>query len=273
MEPWVPWAEAAGVAALGGATLVAAYWVSGRSWWLAACLAAAALIGVFGAARWAPRLELLPPFSWALAGRTEYALRAPAAAMALLPPSMRLPHRRQRVLVGIFLAIVIGQYSVVPFLSPALARPRLAALRTQMDGDDVCLQGTSYTCGPAAAVTALRRLGIEAEEFDLAVRMHTCPALGTPADVLAAVLQEHYGAVGLHCEYRSFTSVDELPRGTPTLAVVKHSFLVDHFVAVLEVTDKGVVIVGDPQLGKLSYTRDAFERRWRFMGVVLTRAN
>ena len=273
MDPWVPWAEAVGVAVLGAAALLAAYWVSGRSWWLAGCLAAAALIGVFAAARWAPRLELVAPFSWALAGRTEYALRAPVATMALLPPSMRLPHRRQRILIAVFLAIVIGQYSVLPFLSPALARPRLASLRTQVDCEGVCLQGTAYTCGPAAAVTALRQLGFDADEADLALRMHTCPALGTPADVLAAALTNRYGPEGLRCEYRYFTSLDELPRGTPTLAVVKHSFLVDHFVAVLEVTDKGVVVVGDPQLGKVSYTRDAFERRWRFMGVVLTRTN
>ena len=167
-------------------------------------------------------------------------------------------------------ALNAGNYSVMPFLWPALARPRLAHLKTQIDRDDVCHQTTAYTCGPAASVTALRKLDIDAGESDLAVCMYTSPALGTPADVLAASLQERYAPLGLTCEYRAFDSVDELPRGTPVLAVVKFSFMVDHYVTVLDI-DKDRIIVGDPAAGRLTYTRQQFEQRWRFRGVVLRR--
>jgi predicted double-glycine peptidase len=224
----------------------------------------------FGAGRWAPRLELVPPFAWVMRGRLEYALLAPAAAIALVPPTMRLRLARQRVLVGIFFAIVASYYSVMPFLWPALDRPRLAGLKTQVDRDGVCRQTTAYTCGPAAAVTALRALGIEAEESELAVLMYTSPALGTATDVLATTLQERYSADGLSCEYRWFDSIDELPRDTPVLAVVKFSFMVDHFVAVLEV-QKGQIVVADPAAGRLTYTREQFQQRWRSKGVVLRR--
>ena len=266
----MPWAQAAGVIALGAAGVGTGLWLSGRSWWIVGCLAAMPLVFAFGVGRWAPQFELVPPFAWVMQGRMEYALLAPAAAVALVPPTMRLRFARQRVLVGIFLAIVAGNYSVMPFLWPALARPRLAHLKTQIDRDEVCHQTTAYTCGPAASVTALRKLDIDAGESDLAVCMYTSPALGTPADVLAASLQERYAPLGLTCEYRAFDSVDELPRGTPVLAVVKFSFMVDHYVTVLDI-DKDRIIVGDPAAGRLTYTRQQFEQRWRFRGVVLRR--
>ena len=270
MTEFVPWAQAAGVLALGAAGVGAGLWLAKRRWWPAACFAATALVFAFGAARWEPRLELVPPFAWVMKGRMEYALLAPAAAVALVPPTMRLRLARQRVLVGVFFAIVACNYSLMPFLWPALARPRLSGLTTQLDRDDVCRQTTSYTCGPAAAVTALRALGIEAEESELSLAMYTSPALGTPADVLADTLQERYGPLGVTCEYRWFDSVDDLPRNTPVLAVVKYSFMVDHFVTVLGV-EKGRVVVGDPAAGKVVYTREQFDRRWRSKGVVLRR--
>jgi predicted double-glycine peptidase len=270
MEELVPWAQAAGVIALGAAGVGAGLWLSRRSWWIVGCVAAMPLVAAFGIGRWAPQLELVPPFAWVMRGRMEYALLAPAAAIALVPPTMRLRLARQRVLVAIFLAIVTANYAVLPFLWPALARPRLARLETQIDRDDVCRQTTSYTCGPAASVTALRKVDINATESELALAMYTSPALGTPADVLASTLQDRYAPLGVTCEYRAFDSVDELPRGTPVLAVVKYSFMVDHYVTVLDV-DKDRIVVGDPAAGKLTYTRSQFERRWRFRGVVLRR--
>jgi predicted double-glycine peptidase len=183
---------------------------------------------------------------------------------------MRLRPPRQRVLVGAFFAIVAANYSVMPFLWPALVRPRLARLEAKVDADGVCRQTTPYTCGPAAAVTALRELGIDATESDLALAMYTSPALGTPSDVLATALQDRYADQGLTCEYRWFDSLDDLPRGTPVLAVVKFSFMVDHFVTVLE-SKNDRVVVGDPAAGRVTYTRQQFERRWRSKGVVLRR--
>lgn len=50
----------------------------------------------------------------------------------------------------------------------ALVQAQLRSLPTRVDPDGVCLQNTPYTCGPAAAVTALRRLRLPAEESELA---------------------------------------------------------------------------------------------------------
>jgi hypothetical protein len=54
--------------------------------------------------------------------------------------------------------------AIVPFLAPAFNRGYLAGLKTRIDADGVCRQSSEYTCGPAAAVTALRKLGLPAEE-------------------------------------------------------------------------------------------------------------
>jgi predicted double-glycine peptidase len=231
---------------------------------------AVALIGAFGAGRWVPWLELIAPFRWGMRGRLEYALFAPAAAVALIPLLRRLPQRRQAMVVGALLVLLVGQYSVMPFLMPALVRHRMTALQTRIDADGVCRQTTAYTCGPAASVTALRLVGIDATESELACAMFTSPALGTPADVLAEALADRYRPLGLSCEYRRFDSVEDLPRDRPVLAVVKFAPMVDHYVAVLAV-NRETVVVGDPAAGRIVYTRPQFERKWRLMGVVLTR--
>jgi predicted double-glycine peptidase len=54
------------------------------------------------------------------------------------------------------------------------------------------------------------------------------------------------------------------------LAVVRDAFLLDHCVAVLDVSDLTVVIA-DPVLGKQLMSHEQFERMWRFTGIVLQR--
>jgi predicted double-glycine peptidase len=141
---------------------------------------------------------------------------------------------------------------------------------THLDRDGICRQSSDYNCGPAAAVTALRRLGFPAEEGTIAILAHTSSAIGTPPDVLCAALQKHYGPSGLKCEYRHFRSLADLKNGHITLAVVKFGLLVDHYVTLLEITDKNV-IVGDPIQGKLCYSHEQFSKKWRFVGLILSR--
>jgi ABC-type bacteriocin/lantibiotic exporter with double-glycine peptidase domain len=134
----------------------------------------------------------------------------------------------------------------------------------------VCRQNTSYTCGPAAAVTGLRALGFPAEEGELAILANTSMAIGTPPDLLCAALQKRYAPEGLDCRYRHFDSIATLKNEGLTLAIIKFAFLVDHYVAVLEVTDRKV-IVGDPFFGKQEYTHQEFSAKWRDCGIVLKR--
>ena len=51
------------------------------------------------------------------------------------------------------------------------------------------MQSNGYNCGPAAAVTALRRLGLPAEEGELAILAHTSSAAGTSCDTLCTAIE------------------------------------------------------------------------------------
>jgi len=168
------------------------------------------------------------------------------------------------------MAIWVLYISVWPFLAPLEARQELSHLQTRVGTDGICLQTTGYTCGPAAAVTALRKLGLVGDEGEIALLSHTSSTTGTEPDLLANALQKKYGEQGLIASYRSFKDLEELRRAGLTLAVVKFGFLVDHYVTVLGVTN-GMVMVGDPLDGLGKMASEEFLKKWRFSGVVLKR--
>jgi hypothetical protein len=241
----------------------------GRFWMLGYVLAAVPVF-LLWCGRTHSQWELVAPFSWICAGRTKFALVGLLATMLLIPPLTRVSNKRIRALVIGFLVIFVASNAFWPFVSPAISRKHLSSLTTQCDRDGICLQSTDYTCGPAASVTALRRLGLPAEEGELAVLAHTSNATGTPPDMLWTTLRKRYAETGLECDYRHFRSIDELKNGGITIAVIKFGPLVDHYVTVLEVTDT-TVTVGDPLKGKVPYTRAEFAREWRYLGIVLRR--
>lgn len=270
---WTPWIEAVAVALLAAAGAGLGYWFSRlrRPYWVLGYCLPLGLIVIYGIAARHPALAVEPPLAWMMMGRNKFAVIGLVAAMVLTTPLSRISGRRARVLIVILMMVMVAFMSVWPFLAPAFNRSYLAQLKTRLDEDGICRQSNDYNCGPAAAVTALRRLGFPAEEGELAILAHTSTAAGTPPDILARTLQEKYGADGLLSEFRGFQSVDELPSTDLTLAVVKFSFMLDHYVTILAVNDDQVV-VGDPLSGKTILSREEFARRWRYVGVVLRRA-
>lgn len=217
-----------------------------------------------------PVISVSPPLSWLMLGRKKFAVAGFAAAMILTTPLSRLPHKRDRFMVALLMMVIVLTGSVWPFVGPVFNRHQLEHLETRIDGSGVCRQSTDYTCGPAAAVTALRQLGLPAEEGKIAILSGTSSSTGTEPDILASALQDYYGRDGLVAEYRAFHDIAELKQAGLTLAVVKFSFLVDHYVTVLEVTDSAV-IVGDPLSGRESLSHEDFLQKWRHTGVVLKR--
>jgi predicted double-glycine peptidase len=165
---------------------------------------------------------------------------------------------------------VVIWYSVLPFLVPALIKDHLSSIQTRLSYNGVCFQSTDYTCGPAAAVTALGKLGLSAEEGELAVLSHTSPVAGTLPACLTSALQNRYGSAGLRCKYRHFDSIEQLKNAGLTLIMVRDSFLLDHCLAVLKVSDS-TVTVADPIAGMMSIPYEHFRKIWRFSGIVLER--
>ena len=160
----------------------------------------------------------------------------------------------------------------MPFLSPVLIRNDLNKIKTNINIDNICVQTTDYTCGPAAAVTALRHLGFSAQEGEIAILSHTSPIVGTLPWSLYKAIQNKYSAEGVECQLRHFDSIGELRGQDVTLVIVKDSFLLDHCVAVLEVGNETITIA-DPSLGKQKMSHKAFESVWRFYGITLKNNN
>lgn len=241
-----------------------------KPYWMLGYFVPLVLISILVIARCANSLVFVPPVCWFAAGRVKFVILSLAVTMGLTTPLSRLPRKREKVIVCILMAVVVAWFSVSPFLVPALIKDHLLNLRTSVDSNGICFQTTDYTCGPAAAVTALRRLGLPAHEGEIAVLSHSSPVSGTLAWCLYAAIQNRYGADGLKCQWRHFDSIVQLRNAGITLAVVRSAFLSDHCVAVLEVSDH-IITVADPVVGRRLMSHKQFEKIWRFSGIVLKR--
>jgi hypothetical protein len=243
-----PWLETAGVVLVAFLGVFLGRVFSGlrKSYWLLGYFLPFSLVLIMVLTRYNNELHFVRPFSWIVAGRIKFIILSLAVTMGLTVPLSRLPRKFEKVLVCILMVGVVFWYSVLPFLVPALIKDNLSNIKTRLGYNGVCFQSTDYTCGPAAAVTALGKLGFSAEEGEIAVLS------------------------GLRCKYRHFDSIEQLKNAGLTLAMVSDSFLLDHCLAVLEVSDN-TVTVADPVAGMMSIPYEQFRKIWRFSGIVLER--
>jgi predicted double-glycine peptidase len=220
--------------------------------------------------RFVPKLSFIAPFSWLVITRARFVVITVAVTLGLTTSIYHLRKKTEKVTLAVLMAIIIVWFCILPFLAPAFVENDLSALKNIIDADGICYQSKDYTCGPAAAVTALKRLGLQADEGQIAVLAHSSPIAGTLPASLCNTLEKLYKDKGLKCRYRYFDSLNELQRYQLALVTVKDSFLSDHCVAVLEITDDAVTIA-DPVDGKKIVPRNEFESTWRFSGIILER--
>jgi hypothetical protein len=267
-----PWLETIGIilVALLGVFLGKLFSRPRKAYWIAGYSLSFLLILFLVITRYSNSLAFAPLFVGITAGRAKFVIFSLAVTMGLTTPLSRLPYKFEKVAIYILMVMVVVWFSVLPFLVPALIEGRLANLTTRLDSNGICFQTTDYTCAPAAAVTALRKLGLPAQEGEIAILSHTSPVTGTLPGCLQAALQNRYSDEGLRCQYRRFDSIAQLKDAGLTLAVVKSAFLSDHCIAVLEVSDR-MITVADPVAGKRSLSHKQFEEIWRFSGIVLKR--
>lgn len=228
------------------------------------------LIGILLLARINDGFSFIRPFNWFIAGRSRFALISIAVCMGLTTPLSRLPRKIEKVLVYLIMFVVVTWFSVMPFLFPVLVRSSLLNNPTFYDRDGICRQTTDYTCGPAAAVTALEHLGLTAKEGELAVLSHSSPVVGTLPTSLCSAIANRYKDEGLKCKYQKFDTIEQLRQTGVTLVVVKEGFMLDHCIVVLEVLDDAVA-VADPITGKELIPMEKFEKMWRYSGIILER--
>lgn len=227
-----------------------------------------ALIALVLIATYISSKTFVPVLIWISGGRMRFVIIGLAVAMGSTTLLGRLKNRIEKVVVFVLMTAVLIWGTVLPFFIPVLIRKDLTNLRTKMNADNICVQSTNYTCGPAAAVTALRRIGLTAQEGEIAILSHTSPVVGTLPWCLYRAIQHRYAAQGIECQLRHFNSVGELRGQNITLVVVKDAFLLDHCVTILEVSDETVTIA-DPSLGRQKMSYKEFEDVWRFYGITL----
>lgn len=228
------------------------------------------IIGLILLARQSALWNILPPLRPVAAGRLRFFLLAFTVTVGLTAPLSQLHSMISRfatcVIMSIFMAILI----TLPFMGPALIQRDLSAIPTRLDVDGVCLQSQSFTCGPAAAVTALHRLGLDATEGQLAIASRTSPIIGTSPWNLYQAVKSGYADTDLRCSFRYLDSLDAVPDGSIVLVVVKDAVLTDHCVAVLSHTNQTVTLA-DPMEGLVNVPRAQFAQQWRRCGIILQR--
>lgn len=229
-----------------------------------------ALTGLMLAGKYCGPLAYYKPLAPLTAGQFRYTVLALVITLGLTAPIAHLKYRWEKILVGILMLVFVVCFSILPSLAPAMLYDEFSSLETIINDDGICMQSKNYTCGPAAAVTALRKLGLNAEEGQLAIRSRTSPLTGTLPKNLYDAISDIYENDNLQCQFRQFDSISQLVNGGITLVVLQDAFMLDHCVAVLDVSNDAVKIA-DPSIGQMSISIDEFEKAWRFAGIVLKR--
>lgn len=236
------------------------------AWWIG-FTATLAWTGLVILGRRFPRFSLDPPVSWSVDitfAPFLMAILVPLMFTTLLP---RLP-RERRTFIAIVTSLLTINYALLPAACPLFVQPTLAATRTKINAEGICLQTTSYTCGPSAAITCLRTLGIQADEGPLAIAARSGPMVGTDPRFLARTLNRRFGDQGVRARCEHLSTLAAFP--TPAIAAMNMPLIGGHFIAVLEVTPTHLVI-GDPYSGRYHMKRDDFLRDWTGITIAVQR--
>ncbi len=175
-----------------------------------------------------------------------------------------LPDRRLFSITSnaILLALMIF-WLLVPYLKTILEPAQLHCFRDQWR-DDVCLQSSSSSCGPASAATLLKYLGCHVSERTLARESFTAMS-GTENWYLARALRKR----GFTVEYViKKPPVDSLPYPAVAGTRIGGPRGVGHFIAVIGEDDTHY-IVGDPLQGRRLLSKVSFSEEYYFTGFFM----
>ncbi|MFG0289345.1 MAG: peptidase C39 [Rhodopirellula sp. JB044] len=248
------WAETGVLAASVGMAFLLAWSYFGRLVWAEAISSSSVLY-------WSNVTPIALGFTSGLVGHTR---------------SMR---RALRPLVTVCLMGLAIGYVVTPIARPVLFPLTLNAAPNWRNG--VCMQSHGASCAPAAAVTLLKHFGVDASEVSMAdaclsSTLGTAPlglyrGLKTIADEhgLAARVASRDPSTWIdagqlpNVALVSFESFPGQPMGNRFLG----SRFSGHVITVLGRTDGGRWLIGDPAVGKVSWSDD--ELRTRITGEAI----
>jgi len=234
--------------------------------WIAGYIIAMALISYIGLAMRDPYFENLPGLGLLMRGRTEFGLIGFLVAMLISMLALKAENSRLKILLPLFGILITVFYSLFPFFLPDWYRKEFSSFKTQIDDNGVCRQNTDYTCGPAAAVTALRQLNVSAEEGELAILAFSNWVTGTPTDLLCDAINSRLADHNLECRTVKLADVSEI-KNFPAIAAVEYGLLVDHYVTLTGWED-GRLKIADPLDGIRLMKKEAFLSKWRKVTII-----
>ena len=179
------------------------------------------------------------------------------------------------VLLGFETFLMVGRLGwldwtrdVLPQYRGPDGRPKALVSR-----DNVVLQTTGYTCGPAACATLLRLSGIapDATEAELVPLCQTRPWLGSSLLGMAVGLKAKAAPKGWQVRMVE-PGWDELARlRKPLLCEVRYAATMNHMVVLCAVDSRRGVLIADPLAGRSWWTKARFEANFAGCAVVVFR--
>lgn len=256
-----------------GMTVGWATLMTGRKWlWVSQFLILSGLavfLGVMGRRPdWAARFGL-GPIVW---DTQLYILQTFIFSTIFVYIVRNWPTRRSRPLIMLLGIMALLQLGVLPSLGWILSVDDWKDSKTLVTNDGVCIQTTTYSCGPAAAVSGLFALGIEpSSESALALAAKTNQFTGTqPVKLLNAIEYFHGRSDLVRGRILTPESVDTIPGGSPCIALIRHSRFMNHYVCILGIDDE-LVYIADPEQGARSMPREAFNKIFQKIIIQLIR--
>jgi hypothetical protein len=161
----------------------------------------------------------------------------------------------------VLILILLFMGTAFPHLKPVIA-PITSDTFQDRWIQDVCLQSTSSSCGPACAATLFRKYGIHFSEKDIARRCFTSRG-GTENWYLARLFREN----GFRVEFITKLA-PPTPIPAPSIAGVRLAG-VGHFIPLLSETNN-TIVTGDPLVGLRVWTREEIQQQFDFTGFFMT---
>ena len=134
--------------------------------------------------------------------------------------------------------------------------------------NDVCLQSSESSCGPASAATILHALGQSVTEKQIAQESFTTRR-GTENWYLLRTIRRY----GINAQYLVTTpSVENIPYPAIAGVILKDCAGAGHFIAILG-ENKGRLITGDPLVGRREVSRKMLPELYAFTGFYIVISN
>ena len=155
-----------------------------------------------------------------------------------------------------FICIFFVICQFLPYLIP----PKYKNFRNNWI-ENVCLQSTGYTCGPASLATISQYYGKPTTELEV-VKFLGVSTLGTRRWDFVKYARK----INLKAECFYPENISSVPYPSIIEVIVKNK--IPHAITLLG-KDNGNYIIGDPLEGKLSLTEDEFLKKYKFDGFAV----